>query len=205
MRWASDDRREVFVALANAEIPCTEVEEGFLGDSAVECNSTPWTLRIDGVDAMTTPVTCWSGHDGLFGYIDKRCEGGQAVMTLPDGAGEDVEIVAATEGDENRITLRGARRTYTLVEEVGFDHGQPGIVRVDDLELVSDVFTAIYTQAGTALERDVARRVFDDTSRLELSPYALENGDYDVRVLALAKRDGATIAVPIAGSITVGP
>lgn len=112
MRWEDDDTRSIGIAIAHPDIPCTEVDEGFLGESAVECRSAPWTLSVDGREVVTSPVTCWSAHDGLFGHVAKRCNGGTARTTLFEHASEDVELVARTDSDEQRVVLRGIRRTY---------------------------------------------------------------------------------------------
>lgn len=76
-------------------------------------------------------------------------------------------------------------------------------MRVDELALVSDVYTALYSQSGGTVGRDAAYA--SDGNRLQLSPFSLANGTYDVRVLGLASQGGATIAVPIEGPMVVGP
>jgi hypothetical protein len=204
MRWQGDATRSMAISIVNPDIPCTEVEEGFLGDSAVQCTSSPWTLRVDGASAITSPVTCWSAHDGLFGHTPKRCEGGAASLILPEHASEDVEIVATTDTDEKRIVLSGVRRTFSFVQVTPFAGGEPGVIAVGDLQLVRSSFPALYLQSGVTTLRDFAEPG-DNTSQLRLSPINLADGIYPVRVLGLASQGGATIAVPIEGSLAVGP
>ena len=203
MSWQDDDTRHIAISIANPDIPCDDVEEGFLGESAVQCTSGKWTLTVDGSDVQTSRVTCYSAHDGLFGHVPKRCNGGTALTTLQDHGGEDVEIVARSGDEERRIVVHGVRRTYPLVQEVAFSRGGPGVVRVDDLALVSDVFAALYSQNGGTVGRDEARVA--ERGRLHVSPFSLANGSYNLRVLALASRDGATIAVPLEGTFVIGP
>jgi hypothetical protein len=205
MRWEPDDRRSIEISIVNPDIPCTETESSFVGESPVECKSAPWSLSVDGFDLVTSPVVCWSAYDGLFGHENKRCSGGQAKTLLNESAGADVDIVAISDSDETRVVLRGVRQTYHFVQETGFDSGQPAVVRVDGLDLESDSFAAVYSRSTGVVVRDSALPG-EDASRLHLSPYNLEPGLYNVRVLALAAQGPlATIAVPIEGGLTVGP
>ena len=203
MSWKDDTTRGIDIRISNPDIPCDEVDEGFLGESAVECVSGPWTLTVDGVELNTHPIKCWSAHDGLFGHTPKRCDGGTASMILQERESEDVELVAMSNGEENRIVLHGIRKTHTFVQETPLSQGgASGLVRVDDLVLASDVFTAIYSRPGTSQVRDAAYR--DSTNRLRLSPTGLTDGAYQLRVLARATQGRATIAIPIEGALTVG-
>jgi hypothetical protein len=207
--WANDDEtRNIEVQIRHPDIPCTGTDDDLLGESGVECTSAPWELVVDGTPLETLPVTCTSAHDGMFGPVPKRCEGGWASAQLPDSASEDVEIVATTATDEAGLTIHGARGRHTFVEEAPFRSiFEPGIVRVDGLELLDDggFVVALYTSAdGSAHYRDAARLHEGDSSRLELSPSGIDvSGVYDVRILAGAAIDGATVALPIDGSLTV--
>lgn len=205
MRWEADDRRSVEVSIVDRDLPCEGVEKGFLGESAVKCPSRPWKFSVDGVVGRPTPVTCWSAYDGLFGPVPKRCEGGTGKVTLADLEAEDVEILATTDDDDNVIVIPGVRRVYTFVEESPFQGGTPGIVRVDaELALQNDTFAALYTQPDGEIERGSA--LPGDGNRLQLSPFGVPAGAYPVRVLAVAHRDrGVQVAVPVEGSLTVGP
>jgi hypothetical protein len=205
MRWNGDTQRSVDVSIVDPDIPCTEVEEGFLGESAVECKSAQWSVTVDGVEVGGTPVTCWSAHDGLFGHVPKRCQGGKATAVLPDVASDDVEIVATTAGDENRIVLAGVRRTHTFVQERPFQGGEPGLGRAQDLTLVSDVVPALYMQAGKLVLSESAYTNQSSQNSISLSPHDIADGTYTVRVLVQAQHHFGTIAVPVEGSLTVGP
>ncbi|HEY5924063.1 MAG TPA: hypothetical protein VIV11_20425 [Kofleriaceae bacterium] len=204
MRWKDDTTRSLDVRIANPDIPCTEVEEGFLGDEAVKCVSAPWAVVVDGVELNTEPVTCWSGHETLFGYTPKRCEGGTAQMILQAHTSEHVAVVATTNEDRNEIVLAGVRATHTFIQAMPFQGGAPGVGQVNGLSLVNDRFTAIYSRDGYPQLRGEASRG-DADNRLHMSPLGLSAGTYYVRVLALAKQGPATIAVPIEGALTVGP
>ncbi|MEJ7596308.1 MAG: hypothetical protein WKG01_00245 [Kofleriaceae bacterium] len=204
MRWEADNRRVVEVSIIDPDIPCTDVEEGYLGESAVKCQSTPWRFEVDGISGRPTPVTCWSAYDGLFGHVSKRCEGGKGSVSLAESDREEVTIVATTDIDETVIVVPGVRRAYAFVQESGFDRGGPGVVRVDELMLQQEVFPALYSQPDGSIEHDEAFP--GEANRLQLSPYALANGTYDVRVLATARSaPNVTIAVPVEGTLTVGP
>jgi hypothetical protein len=81
--------------------------------------------------------------------------------------------------------------------------GESVIVRVDDLELPAGGYTVLYAQAGNTVLRGGAQQ--RDAHRLELTPKNLAAGTYTVHVLALAFQDRKTIAVPIEGTLQVGP
>lgn len=205
IRWSSDTTRTLSVAIVNAEIPCEDPEEGFLGEDAAECTSARWTLLVDGVDVPTTPITCLSAHDAfLAGHIEKRCEGGTATFPLAETGAVDVEIVAANAFDENRIVIPDVRRTYALVEELPSIDGEPGIARTDDIDLHNGTYTAIFERPDAAPRRAFVQRAGQDPHRLELEDN-LEPGDYDVRVLASKASDGVSVAVPLVGRVSVLP
>jgi hypothetical protein len=203
MRWEANDKRMLEISIANPDIPCTEVEEEFLGEEAVRCTSAPWTLSVDGKDVVTNPVICYSAHDTLFGHVNKRCEGGRALVQVVETGAEDIELVAQGDGEENRVVIEGVRRTYPFVQQTAFDRGSPGTAVVDELELSSDVYTAVYSRASVEALRDSA--FASDGNVLRMSPYSLAGGTYDVRVLAKASHPRGTIAVVVEGTLAVAP
>ncbi len=194
MRWETDGTRSVDIRIANPDIPC---------ESESQCESAPWSLTVDGVVLPTSPVTCISAQDNLFGRIPKRCEGGSARLILREDGAEDLELVATSDGAPNEVALRGIRRKHVFVQELPFEGGAPGVVRVDDLALVSDVYEAIYTRPSAGELHDAAYQ--DGAHRLQLSPFNLDGGTYHVQIRARALQAGTTIAVPIEGVLTVGP
>jgi hypothetical protein len=208
MHWTTGHQRTIDVSIV-ADIPCSGTKQELLGEEGIECVSAPWTLTIDGVAVETTPVTCTSAHDAfLAGPQPKRCEGGKATSApLPEAVGEDVVIVLATDQAEHRVTLHGVRRTYTWTEQAPLQSSsEPGLVRVDDVELRGTMFKASFTPPdGGAPTFGIAETSTTDTGQLKLSFASADRvaGLYAVRVDGYAHDDGATIAVPIEGTLNV--
>lgn len=213
--WNPDEiSRSIQVRVRDPDLPCSGTEtSGFLFETGVRCVSAPWELTIDGVPVQTDPVTCHAAYDSILGPVPKRCErNSSAWVPLPDALSPDVEIVAATELEETRLVIHAVRTTYAFVEEApvrGFM--EPGIARVD-VDLVCDsFFAASFTPPGGgepirgAVEALSDRSGSCDHRRLafEFRPDIEVEAAYTVRVLAEVELEGAIVAVPIEGTITV--
>ena len=203
--WSAGTSRYVNVSIP--EIPCVGTDSELLGESGERCESTPWSVSIDGVVIETKTIRCEAAHDGWFGRVDKRCEGTSMSAVLPVSDNEDVDVVIETDGEQVRHVLHGVRRTYRFAQEVAADPGmdRPGVVRVDEIELAGTRYVATFTLDGDTRTGE-ARVMTDTTGKLELVPPSTSDaGEYQVRVLAYTRDGDVTLAVPIEGALTVTP
>ncbi len=207
-KWTGE-KLTVRLELEHREIPCSGTDDNLVGEEPIDCTSAPWTVTVDGIEAQTTPIKCTSAYDAfLAGPQEKECEGGTGEVTL--GAGnEDIVIVATTAVDEQRYTIHGVRREFTLTEEAPYEsENNPGLVRVADLTFSEGArFQASFTPPDDSLpEEGSARRSLDDDTLFELRPTFLRFrtiGTYGVLFFGESREGTARIARPIVGTFTV--